>query len=220
MCSRISCRRKVARRIAHADETPRPWARYDSWGAVALSALLFAVPAPALAASDTHARSRLVPSDTSVRPGDVVTMEVSTSTPVALGGGMNSYFERKRRSGGWQRLYMLAWYGRDEPTVHDPNSSVDDLLVRASPFLVVIPPVKPGEYRVTRSFLISPGITNEELVLSGRVTVRACHTARYPEFGPPPKAQWEPGACARPAASRSSSLVQAFRPVCSNPWPR
>src|SRR5688500_392339 len=92
------------------------------WGALVLGALLIAVPAPrALAASDTQAKSQLVPSEAKVRPGEVVTMEVRTATPLPLSGGMASYFERKRRSGGWQRLYMLAWYGRGEPTVRDPN---------------------------------------------------------------------------------------------------
>lgn len=128
--------------------------------------------------------SRLVPSDTTIRPGDVVTMEVRTATPLPLSGGMNSYFERKRASGGWQRLYMLAWYGRDQPTVRDYNGPVDDLRVQASPFQVVIPPVKPGKYRVVRSFSMNRGDGYEELVLAGRLTVRACPRGEVPKFGP------------------------------------
>jgi hypothetical protein len=133
-------------------------------------------------------RDRLVPSDRSVLPGQVLTMTVHRPVAATWGGGVDSYFERRRQDGSWQRLYMLLWYGRGEPYVDHPNRGVDDLGVPATPFKVVIPAVDPGVYRVSRRFLTSPGRTTVEKTLTARVRVKRCPDGGRPTFVKDPAA--------------------------------
>ena len=116
----------------------------------------------------------MVPSDRTVQPGDIVTITVEGPGVAAWGGGVDSYFERRRNDGTWKRLYMLVWLGdgRGDPTIADPDSDRIALGVQASPFQVVIPGVQPGAYRITRQFLTAPGYSQERKTLSTRVTVR------------------------------------------------
>jgi hypothetical protein len=129
----------------------------------------------ARAVSTPVARHRMVPSDRTVVPGDIVTITVAGPGVDSWGGGVDSYFERRRSDGTWKRLYMLIWLGdgRGEPTIAEPTSDVISLGVPASPFQVLIPAVKPGAYRITREFSVAPGFSQESKTLSTRVTVHA-----------------------------------------------
>jgi hypothetical protein len=133
-------------------------------------------------------RDRLVPSDRSVLPGQVLIMTVRRPVAATWGGGVDSYFERRRQDGSWQRLYMLLWYGRGEPYVDHPNRGVEDLGVAATPFKVVIPAVDPGVYRISRRFLTSPGRTTDEKTLTARVQVKRCPDGGRPTFVKDPAA--------------------------------
>jgi len=141
--------------------------------------------ASAREASDATAAYRMVPSDRTVLPGQVVTVTVEGPGVERWRGGVASLFERRRDDGSWQRLYMLQWWGenRGEPWVTDPNSLIVDLAVQASPFQAVIPPVKPGVYRITRRFQTDPGYSSDDRTLSTRVTVKPCPTGTVPAFG-------------------------------------
>jgi hypothetical protein len=154
-------------------------------------AVLGIVATPAMAA---HAPTvRMVSSDTTVLPGQVVTVTVDGPGVERWIGGVNSYFERRRHDGTWQRLYMLVWYGRGEPGVSDPTNLVVDLGVQASPFQAVIPPVTPGTYRITRRFLTNSGYSHDEKTLSTRVTVKACPKGQRPSFTTPPPTGFQYG---------------------------
>jgi hypothetical protein len=175
----------TAPRARHALEVPAVGGLVRSLLVVQLVALLVAAPAlGASAASTDQLAPRLVPSERAVRPGDVITVQVDSSVPMPLIGGVNSYFERRRRDGSWQRLYMLHWYGFGDPSVRDANMGIEEPIVRTSPFPVVIPPVKPGEYRITRPFALERESGRQDLDVSGRVTVRPCPRGEVPRFGP------------------------------------
>jgi hypothetical protein len=125
----------------------------------------------------TRSTHRMVPSDRTLRPGQIVTVAVEGPGVEQWVGGVDSYFERRRDDGTWRRLYLLAWYGgsRGEPTVtklgkNGAPGGVDDLGVPATPFKVRVPPVEPGRYRITRDFVTAPG-TPEGQTLAARVTV-------------------------------------------------
>jgi hypothetical protein len=150
---------------------------------------------PVHAAGTTAAEYRMVPSDRTVLPGQVVTITVVGSGVDRWGGGVNSYFERRRGDGSWQRLYMLLWNGgRGAPSIADPNSGIIDLGVAASPFQTLIPAVKPGVYRITRRFLTAPGYSSDEQTLSARVTVKACPNGQRPSFSPSTPTGYQYGA--------------------------
>ena len=124
--------------------------------------------------TSTH---RMVPSDRTVRPGQVVTVSVQGPGVDQWSGGVDSYFER-RHNGTWQRRYLLVWSPGGKPSVIDLNreSSVPHAIValgiQGSRFEVRIPPVEPGTYRITRSFNTALGPAPVE-TLSTRVTVHA-----------------------------------------------
>jgi hypothetical protein len=150
------------------------------------AAVIGLVAAPALAA--TVPPYRMTPSDRTVLPGQQVTITVDGPGVERWGGGVDSYFERRRDDGTWQRLYQLVWWGENRGgpwVVSDPNSDVVALAVQASPFQVLIPAVKPGVYRITRQFGMDPGYSQDKKTLSTRVTVAACPKGQRPSFTPP-----------------------------------
>jgi hypothetical protein len=126
--------------------------------------------------------ARLVPSDSHVLPGEVVTMEVEGAPDgQSLAGGVDSYLEA-RRNGRWKRIYMLHWFGYGQPSVRAIHTGVEEVLVRASPFPIVVPAVRPGRYRVTRRFLVNPGQDNRELTLATSFTINRCPRGQAPAF--------------------------------------
>jgi hypothetical protein len=145
-------------------------------------------PAKDREAPASSERDRLVPSDRLVLPGQMLTMTVHGPDVATWGGGVDSYFERRRQDGSWQRLYMLVWYGRGDPYVDDPTGGVADLGVAATPFEIVIPAVDPGVYRVSRRFLTSPGRTTDAKTLTARVQVKRCPDGGRPTFVKDPAA--------------------------------
>jgi hypothetical protein len=156
--------------------------------------VVFGIASTSPCTAATDPTYRMVPSDRTVLPGQIVTITVQGDIQ-GWGGGVNSYFERRRRDGSWQRLYMLLWYdnGHRGPSVVDYNSLVDDLLVRASPFQAIIPAVEPGVYRIVRTFATAPGHTQDRKTLSTRVTVTACPKGQRPTFATPSPTRAEYG---------------------------
>src|SRR5690606_32379012 len=87
-------------------------------------------------------RYRMIPSDRTVSPGDVISIKVRGPGVDRWGGGVNSYLESRDESGRWKPLYMLHWFGQgDTPTVREVGSLIEMPLVQATPFDVIIPPV-------------------------------------------------------------------------------
>ena len=79
-----------------------------------------AASASAREASDATAAYSMVPSDRTVLPGQVVTVTVTGPGVERWGGGVASFFERRRRDGSWQRLYMLQWWGNNGVSGPEP----------------------------------------------------------------------------------------------------
>jgi hypothetical protein len=148
----------------------------------------------------------MTPSDRTVSPGQVINIKVRGPGVDRWGGGVASHLERRNRAdGSWKPIYMLQWYGQgDTPTVRDRDGGQDLPLVRATPFEVIIPPVPPGNYRITRRFLIAPGYSQKDLVLATSITVKPCPQGQRATFVTTPTPTGDVG-LGRPGCVSSSS---------------
>jgi hypothetical protein len=77
-------------------------------------------------------------------------------------------------------------------------------LVQATPFDVMIPPVPPGNYRITRGFLVVPGYSRKHMVLATRITVKPCPQGQRATFVTTPTPTGDVG-LGRPACVTSNS---------------
>ncbi len=90
-----------------------------------------------------------------VRPGDEIRLVVE---PPAV-GGIVSVFEREDPQGWTPTHWLLCALHGHSPSVREWSSEAPMVLAvgLAGPVVVVVPPVPPGRYRISRGFAILGG---------------------------------------------------------------